>query len=172
MWIKLTGAVLILISGSGIGIYYAGKIKTHINSLVEMRKILSIMAGEIRFGTSTLWEISSRFSKNPGTYQKFFFEVSKKMESEDKLPFRQIWEQSANANLKDTCLSGQDIVSLKRLGENLGCLDVAMQLDSINLYSQTLDADIDKLSSISKEKIKLCYSLGIIGSIFLIILLY
>lgn len=73
MWIKLTGAVLILISGSGIGIYYAGKIKTRINSLVEMRKILSIMAGEIRFGTSTLWEISSRFSKNPGTYQKFFF---------------------------------------------------------------------------------------------------
>ena len=58
------------------------------------------------------------------------------------------------------------------LGEHLGYLDVDMQERTLKLYLEQLDLTIDYLRQNQREKCRLYTSLGIMGGMFLVIVMF
>ncbi|MGL6218963.1 MAG: stage III sporulation protein AB, partial [Lacrimispora sphenoides] len=65
-----------------------------------------------------------------------------------------------------------DKQNLKGLGEHLGYLDMDMQERNILLYLEQLDLTIGYLRKHKQEKSRLYTSLGIMGGLFLTIVMY
>lgn len=170
--IKLIGALMILISGTGMAVYFAGNVTCRIQQLNELRRLLNIMSGEIRFMGASLPDIAIRFSGEESVYNKFFLKLADSMQSDEKMPFDMLWKSGVDECLKDTCLTADDKKELKCFGSSLGSLDIQMQIDTISGYSDALRKNIDELRRAAAGKIRMCYGFGILGSLFLIIILY
>ena len=168
---RILGALMIILSGTGIGIYFAGNIKYRIKHLKELMVVMNQMSAEIRFASSSLSDIAFVLSENKNVYSDFFKELNVQMEKTEKVPFKELWKLGIDEHLRYTCLTEDDKKELKRLGENLGSLDVQMQVDTINMFSKDMEARIKELTITSCEKIKLCYALGMLGSIFIVVIM-
>ena len=68
-------------------------------------------------------------------------------------------------------LSRSDLAALAALGEHLGFLDRDMQERTLLLYLEQLDLQIQALREHRQERCRLYSSLGIMGGLFLTILL-
>ena len=79
--------------------------------------------------------------------------------------FACVWEKSIDVKLRESHLKEKDLEDLKRIGKNLA------SLESIDLYIEQLEYEIQNKRELYKTKGKLCRSMGIMGGIFLVILL-
>ena len=73
---------------------------------------------------------------------------------------------------KREALTEEDLEQLAGLGEHLGYLDVDMQERTLGLYLEQLDISIEYLRTNQREKCRLYTSLGIMGGMFLVIVMY
>ena len=69
-------------------------------------------------------------------------------------------------------LTKEDKEEFARFGESLGYLDVEMQKNAMKLYLKELEQKIEYLQKEIPQKRKLYQSLGVMGGIFLLILLW
>ena len=74
-------------------------------------------------------------------------------------------------NLKQSALSAKDKEALMQMGAFLGYLDKDMQLRTVELYLEELDREIQTAGESIPGKQRLCRSLGILGGLFLVLLL-
>ena len=70
------------------------------------------------------------------------------------------------------CHLKEYLEQLAGLGEHLGYLDVDMQERTLGLYLEQLDISIEYLRTNQREKCRLYTSLGIMGGMFLVIVMY
>ncbi|MFU0828859.1 MAG: hypothetical protein ACFWTJ_15250 [Lachnoclostridium sp.] len=73
--------------------------------------------------------------------------------------------------LDNTSLNKKDLAALGQFGENLGYLDKDMQINTIDLYLEQIEEEIKDLSHNVKQKTYLYNSLGILGGIFITIIM-
>ena len=64
-----------------------------------------------------------------------------------------------------------DIEKLKAAGENMGYLDEEMQIGTIDLYMEQLEREIQRLQKEFTAEKRLCHCLGVLGGIFLAVIL-
>ena len=83
-----------------------------------------------------------------------------------------MFAEHVDCHLRDTSLTQEDRARLKELGDSLGYLDKAMQLANLEAYSRELDLSIEELTEGLPAKKKLFRSLGLMGGLFLAILLF
>lgn len=170
--LKITGALLIMLSGIGIAVYMSVCDRIRINELTKMLRLFNVMASNIRFDEATLTDIALRFSNEEGCYGSFFRKLSNKMMNVQKEPFEMIWTGCVNDCLRESGLTKEDRNELSGFGINLVNTDKQLQLALINDFTTDLKKKIDALKNSLGEKTKLYVSFGIMGSLFLIILLY
>ena len=72
----------------------------------------------------------------------------------------------------NAALTKEDKEEFARFGESLGYLDVEMQKNAMKLYLKELEQKIEYLQKEIPQKRKLYQSLGVMGGIFLLILLW
>ena len=75
------------------------------------------------------------------------------------------------AGAKNLPLTRADLEQFTALGEHLGYLDVDMQERTLLLYLEQLDLSIEYLQAHRQEKCRLYTSLGVMGGIFLVIVM-
>lgn len=149
--IRILGAVLVVISCSGMGFFMAGQWGERLKTMEHLRKMIFLLKGEIG---------------------DLFIRVAERMEGQRGEPFYDIWQEEIDKLPKAFCLSKEDRQSLKGLGEHLGYLDLEMQERTILLYLEQLDLSIGYLRKHKQERSRLYTSLGIMGGIFITIMMY
>ena len=77
--------------------------------------------------------------------------------------FSQVWKEAVENQLHSTSLNKKDKSSLIQFGENLGYLDKEMQMNTIELFINQMEDELQDLSETTKEKVYLYKSLGIMG---------
>lgn len=173
MIMKGIGTFLILCASTGLGISYANQWKEHLRTAEELRKMLLLLKGEILYARSPLGEAFERVGKRcPGRLGEFFLNVAGEITEQNGEPFYTIWKNQVEKLGKDCALSGKDKQELSSFGEHLGYLDCDMQERTILLYLEQLDLTIDYLREHLREKSRLYTSLGIMGGLFLTIIMY
>lgn len=163
---------MIFASGIGLALYLCINYHNRIDNLSQMLRILNLMSAKIRFDEANLVEISQSLASQSPDYNLFFSTLSKKMQSTQKMPFDMIWKYSVDECLLDTSLTKEDKVMLKNFGTNLGNTDKQLQIGMIDDYCNIVRKKIDELKGVSQTTTKLYLSFGILGSLFIIIVLY
>ena len=103
-----------------------------------------------------------------------FERVAERICRQEGESLQEIWSQETEAMAasdKNLPLTKEDLEQLKALGEHLGYLDVDMQERTLLLYLEQLDMTIDYLQKHRQEKCRLYTSLGVMGGIFLVIVM-
>lgn len=172
-WLKLAGGFLVILASSGLGICLARQWNEHLRTMEQLRKMIFLLKGEIVYANAPLDEAFGRTGrKSGGCLGELFVRVAGRMEAQTGELFYEIWKEETDRIPKASGLSQEEREHLKGFGEHLGYLDLAMQERTILLYLEQLDASILYLREHKREKSRLYTSLGIMGGIFLTIILY
>lgn len=169
---KLLGSLLVILSSAGIGFYFSNEMKCRIEDLKELRKLIVLLRGDIRYGNTPLPEaISAIARRHEGCFAPFFSQVSSKLTELSGLTFLEVWKEAVELELSCTSLNKRDKLHLIQFGENLGYLDKDMQMNTLDLFLSQLEEEIQELTKSVKEKAYLYNSLGIMAGIFVSIVM-
>lgn len=175
MILKWAGALMILAAGPGLGWWMADRWKKRLEQLEELRRLIYSLKGEITYSQAPLGEAFERSGRRcQGPLGQMFLQVSREIGQRQGDSLDQIWKRQAEQLVRehpDLPLNREDIDHLKGLGSQLGYLDIQMQERTLLLYLEQLDLAIGYLREHKKEKCRLYTSLGMMGGLFLVIVL-
>lgn len=174
MWMKCLGTMLVLISAPGLGFWMAGRWQERLRQMEQLRQMIYFLKGEIVYSHAPLAEALERVGKRGGGSAGAFFEaVSRRILDQKGESLPEIWnsELKAMEQDKDLALLGEDLAQLQSLGRHLGYLDVDMQERMLLLSLEQMDLTISYLREHKREKCRLYASMGVMGGIFLVIVM-
>lgn len=172
MILKIIGCSLIILSSAGMGFFFSNEMRRRVDELRELRKLVLLLRGDIRYGNTPLPEaVSAIARRHQGCFEAFFGKVSAGLNELSGLTFQEIWKDAVEKELVNTSLSKRDKQQLMQFGENLGYLDKEMQMNTLDLFLSQLEEETNELSKTVKEKSYLYNSLGIMAGIFISIIM-
>ena len=175
MFFKWTGGLLILFAGSGMGVWLAWGYKKRLQTLETLRRMVYCLKGEIVYSHAPLGEAFERIGKREkSVLGELFMQAAERISSRSGETFAKIWEQTIEKmeeNGKNFFLEKEDKDKLVSLGGQLGYLDAQMQERTLLLYLEQLEYSISGLRSEIREKCRMSTALGVMGSLFLVIVM-
>ena len=147
---KWTGAILVLFSAGGLGIWSAMQWKGRLRMLETLRQMIYFLKGEITYSRAPLAEALERVGKRePGPLGGLFEGAAEGIYMQEGESLQEIW---------------------KRQVMNLNTDSGPIPLEQEDL--EQLDLTIDYLRQNQREKCRLYTSLGIMGGMFLVIVMF
>lgn len=169
---KFIGCILVIFASSGMGWLKGIELKKHLLELEKIRQMFLMLRSEIKHIKSPLPEAFRHIGKRMGgIYEKWLLDLSGQMMRKNGVTFMHIWSESIEKYWKNGNLKEVDIEKLQAAGENIGYLDEEMQIGTINLYVEQLEREIEHLQKEFTVKKRLCHCLGVMGGIFLAVIL-
>lgn len=169
---KIIGCVLVIASSAGIGFFFSSEMRCRIEDLKELKKLIGLLKGDIRYANTPLPEaVSAIARRHSGNFSAFFRFVSSALQELSGQTFSDIWKLAAEKELLSTSLTKKDKLQLVQFGENLGYLDKDMQMNTFELYLSQVEEEIADLTKSAKEKAYLYNSLGIMAGVFISIIM-
>lgn len=170
--VKIIGCILILGSCTGIGMHFSGELRSRIRDLHDIKKLIYLLKGDIRYAHTPLPEAVQALSyRHDGKFKEFLSSIASKLNQLGGISFYNIWKEAVDTKLSHTALTNKDLEQLSRLGESLGYLDKEVQLNTLELYIEQLENEIQELQKNVKEKTYMYNALGVMGGIFIVIVM-
>jgi stage III sporulation protein AB len=170
--LKILGVILVITASSAIGFYFSSLAKARVEDLKELRKCIYILKGDIRYSATPLPEAIQMVAlKIESNLSPFFQKIADELNKLEGRTLSSIWTSSVNTQLDRCCLNKKDKMYLIQFGESMGYLDKDTQINTIDLYISQLDTEIDEMITSVKEKTRLYNLLGIMGGIFMTIII-
>ncbi len=169
--VKLVGAVLVLVSAYAMGSVLALRVKEQEKWLKEIKTTMFLLLGELEYRQMPLPEALEMIGKrHGGNLQTFFQVLSEELKKKEGFSLQEIWQQLAGPALKDSPLSKQQKEEFAELGLYFTETDRETRKNSMEFYLNRLEEDIVNIRETGGEKAYLCRTLGMLGGIFLLIL--
>lgn len=170
--VKAIGGCLIVYAsfmvGHAIGQLHGRMVK----EMEEMLLFIQLFKGQIMYAGSELPEIladsAKRLKGNVGKWVNGLAEMSEK--NRDR-PFAELWTDSLAMLRRDSALSLEVLADVDRIGKIMGDMDVEAQLSRINLVEDIITDIYQRERARSSGIKRLANSLGLLGGVFIVILL-
>lgn len=131
---KTAGIILILFSGTGLGLCKSMELTARLKILEKLAQLLLLLKGEIRCTGATLEDaFLDAAAKMPGEYRLFLKETAGWLQQRPGITFDEIFRECAARLLPLYKLSEEERESFLSLGEKLGYLDREMQVAQLTL---------------------------------------
>lgn len=170
--LRLLGCGLILGAAAVLGLQLKQRLTEHLRQLLGFKEMLHMLSSEISYAKTPLAEAFLHISgqgKEP--FGRLLGEVSKRLGEEREKSLYEIW-QSAVSNHRDSFyFTREEFQILTDFGENLGYLDIKMQLNHIALYIQQVENRIVQAQEELAAKQKMYQYLSVMCGLFLILIL-
>ena len=164
--LKLIGSILIITATTGIGFSSSKELQNHLNTLEELKKIFCLLSSELQYTHAPFAEVFSKISiKTSMPYREWLSNLSQRLMNKTRGSFWEIWCLSIAEDLNKTNLKEDELEELKNVGKNME------YIQSLEIYIEQLEYRIKNTREVYRSKRKLCQSMGIMGGIFLVILL-
>lgn len=171
--LKIAGILMIFIAGTGMGTAKSMELTKREQNLKKFLWLTSCLKGAVRCGSicfpEAFLEISGKFD---GMYREFLQNLADRLKSQEGQTLGQIFRDCARKHFRNAGFSAEEMELIASLGDRLGYLDREMQLRQMEIFEEELCKRLDFLAGELPEKKKLCRSLGILGGIFLGVLLW
>lgn len=169
---RVVGMILILVASGGIGVAKGMDIQKYLKELEQLKQIFWMLRREIQYTKTPFPEAFANIGRRAGEpFGEWLILLSKKLEERAGMTFFQLWTDSIDSCLKKTKLKQDDKELLNEMGMQMGYLDEKMQLGTIDFYLEQLDFVIRKTRAEAATKKRLYNCLGVMGGIFLVIIL-
>jgi len=171
--LKIAGIILIVFSGAGLGICKSLELSRREKILEQLGKMILLLKNQIRCTGDTipdaLLEVAGKMS---GEYREFLLSTSGAVQKRNGNTFGEIFKDCARELLPLSKVSEEERGCFLSIGERLGYLDREMQVAQLSLLEADMDRCLGSLRRTMKEKKKLYQNMGIMGGIFLAILMW
>ena len=172
MWMKLLGAVFVIVGCSGLGAESAKRLKDRRRLLETMKRMMSQLKGEILYSNLTLPAAFFRTGqKGEGAAGKLFTSVAKRMEEKTGESFEEVWKAETEQFFQTCSLEKNEQDQLRAFGSCLGYLDRDMQERTMEFYMEELEQEIEVLKKAEPEKCRMFLGIGILAGLFLTVVL-
>ncbi|MDD6035376.1 MAG: stage III sporulation protein AB [Lachnospiraceae bacterium] len=175
-YIRLIGAALIVFAGAGFGACPVHKMTERMKEMEELYFCLLRLKSEIRHGVKTLPEslkcaADSGKSKSTGRYRTVMKQMAKRMENGTE-GYEVLVRESAEELLTGKVLYKEERDAFAEAFLLLGGGDLERQVQSLEYYAETVRLALAEEKQRKKERAYLYRSLGLLGGIFLSVILY
>ena len=170
--LRFIGGILIITAATGAGILYGMELQEYLEKLLYIRHIIYMIKGELEYSSAPLSEVFGRISarvREP--YRQWLGAMEKQVENREEDAFLKIWMRSVDKYLKELHLKSEHSIQLKELGTYLGQTDGASESRNLQLYLGRLELEIEKVREGMASKKRIGNCLGVMGGIFLVVLL-
>lgn len=171
--IKLIGACMVMVGCMGLARCRIRKDKNRRLLLSNLQKLFVMLHSEIQFRNLTLLEaflqIRRRIDRQLAT---FLTEIEEEWMQRKGESVGDIWKVCVSRNFNDSCLKKEDIVWIEEIGEGLGSFDRAEQIRHIELLLKYLEDELVTCEEVVRESERLYKAMGLLGGIFIIVLLF
>lgn len=170
--LKMAGLLLIIMSSSALGFTYSRQLSQRVRQLKSLQHIALLLKAEIDYGNASLPEAMETIAaKEQPPFNYFLESMAQKLNSHTQQPLAQLYEEEVQKQLAPTSLKEKDLFEFSQLGKGLGYLDKGQQLRTLELYLKEVGREIQEAMDELPQKQKLFRSLGVMGGLFLAILI-
>lgn len=171
MLIKIIGTVMIMVSACLFGVYWGSRESFRLRELLELKRALNILRGEISFSRSPLGDALSNIEKRTEAPTATIFGAIAKRLAEKNEPFNNIWTDEFKRSASRSHLSYEDIELAASLSSSLGQADAKTQERSLELMMEAIEKTTEELRETAAKNKKLFRSLGALAGILVSIVL-
>ena len=168
MLTKLIGGCLILLGGTCLGFLKSSELSRREKSLRDIKTALSILESEIVLSSNHLKDAFLKISRLCAC-RGLFSDAAKTM---GDCGIDRAWQDAVEQNKKGLCLSESDAEILKILSSRLGMSDKEQQKKNIRHVETLLDMAITNAHAEYQNSAKLYRSMGFLGGLFVVMLLF
>ncbi len=172
IYIKLIGAVLIIVSSAGIGVFVGAFERNRTKDIRELIKLSGIIKGSLTYTCPEIADILEQgASKTNGAVSLWLSEISDRLSGERNETFFDIWESSAWVLKNESYLSGEVIAHVLELGKWLCYMDTDTQIENILLWENDMNVYYERQQKKAEQINKVSGFLGLLGGILLVVLI-
>ena len=169
---KLMGSILIIAATTGAGYVYGQELKRYLEKLLYLRYVTGLIRGEMEYTCAPLPEVfSSVASRIREPYRTWLSETAKETARRSETGFARIWNRCIDHNLDMLKLKTEHSILLKELGTFLGQTDRETADRSMQMYMNRMDLEIEKAREELASRKRIGNCLGVMGGIFLVVIL-
>lgn len=174
-YLKIPGVFLVILAGAGLGACPIHKMKQRTKELEELYFCLLRLKSEIGHGMKPLPEairsaVECRQDRFEGTYRRMLRKLAKQMET-GREAYEVLLSKCTDEEHKNGMITKEERDSFVETFLLLGGGDKEKQTEMILYYAENVREAIGQEKQRRKEKSYLYRSLGILGGIFLSVLL-
>ena len=173
MYIKILGGLLLIGSAAAMGFLKAEELKKRVSGLSELKRMMVLLQGELRFHRAILSEAFENVAENMNEpFSTHLKKMAVKIENRDSGGFVIIWRENSEMFLKDAGLEKRDAVILETLGSSLGYLDLTLQTETLNLAILQAEEAIKCAKGQAEKKGKLYQTMGVtVGALLTLLII-
>jgi len=169
----IAGAFALVASCTALGFYFAAQEGFRVQDLQELKKALMILSSEIEHLRAPLPMACVNIAKRTrGPISTLFSEFSKLLSENEGETAYQLWAQVIHDKKSRTYLATEDWDVIEGFGKTLGYLDKQMQQSAILVTVEYINEKTTSLQAQSDKSRRMYRSLGIIGGLLLVVLLW
>lgn len=169
---RFIGSLLIIAATTGTGVLYGAELQRYLEKLLYIRHVIYMLKGEMDYSNAPLGEVFARVAvrvKEP--YRAWLRGMERKIAKREEDGFAKIWNREVDRYLSELHLKSVHSIQLKELGTFLGQLDTNTSGKTMQLYLNRLELEIEKVREGMAAKKRIGNCLGVMGGIFLIVIL-
>jgi stage III sporulation protein AB len=173
MILKIIGSLIIIIASSFLGFYFSKDCSRRPQELRTLQAMLKMFENEITFLSNVLAEAFEKISRsNTGEVSSFFKKTIDILKEDRSLTASDAWERAIKENITKTSLNKEDGEILTSFGRMLGSSDLEGQIKNIGLTLTQLNLQEQKAEEARKKYETMYKTLGVLGGLTLIIILF
>lgn len=170
--IKLLGSIMIFAACTGTGLFYAAEFQRNFETMIYIQQVIYMLKGEIEYTHAPLGEVFGRVAvriKEP--YRSWMLRIQWEIEKRGGNTFADIWEMCIEEELSELHLKNDYKRLLTELGNGLGQMDTKSGIGTLTLALNRMEQMIQNHRSTVDNKKRLSSCMGIMGGLFLVIIL-
>ena len=173
MYIKIIGSLFVIASTAAIGFIKAEELSERVKKLQEMKRMMILLQGELRFHKAALAEAFENVSERVAVpFCDFLKETGERLEARESEGFDSIWETTSRKVLQTEGLKKEDKHLLELLKNSFGYLDLTLQTETLNLAILQTEDEIKRAKEQQESKGKLYQTMGItVGALLTLLII-
>lgn len=161
---KLLGVCCIMGGSTGLGLMFAWEVQERLKELLELRKLLLLLRGDMKYMHQPLSEAFLHLSRNTGPpFSAFFRQTAEDLNGRKGVSAQAVWEKNLKLYMGGLHIHAREREELLKLGGLMGCMDVESQLGILDYYLELLEQFIKDASDGEKNRRRLYQYLGVLG---------
>ena len=173
MFPTIAGSMALVASCAAIGFYFAAKEGFRVRDLQEFKKALMILSSEIEHMRAPLPIACANIAKRTKEPVSTLFEqFSNLLTNNEGETAYQLWAEALQAQKARAYLAAEDWDVLEGFGKTLGYLDKQMQQSAITATVEYINEKTTSLQTQSEKSKRMYRSLGVIGGLLLVVVLW
>ena len=170
---KLLGAILILLTSTAMGFMFSSRYRERPRQLRQLKSALQSLEAEIMYGLTPIHEAAAHLAEQiPHPINGFFIELVQQLDKRNGQSFHYIWNEALENFWPKTALKINEKEIWKQFGQTLGQTDRDNQQKHIKMALSHLDREEKEARLAQQQYEKMTKSLGVLGGLLLILLLF